>query len=204
MLTGLPTLFPKLNEARTYTERMFHVFHLDRLGPDDAREAVVRPLNMTNSPLGFSDETINNIVYMSGGYPYFIQFIGKEVFDAWIGKISNGLAPSIPMAEIIEKLDQDFFSPRWVNATDRQQQFMQVISTLGNAEDEFSVPEIVKASKELLKSGFNPSHAIQILQALSERGLIYRNRRGSYCFAVPLLARFIKRQPWEKSTLKDT
>jgi hypothetical protein len=44
-----------------------------------------------------------------------------------------------------------------------------VISTLPNAEEEFSVPEVVKASKELLKSGFNPSHSVQILQALSER-----------------------------------
>ena len=202
VLTGLPTLLPKLNEVRTYTERMFHVLHLDRLTDKDAREAVVKPLSMTASTLGFSESTIDKIVSMSGGYPYFIQFIGKEVFDAWIGKITTGLAPSVPMNEILEKLDQDFFAPRWIRTTDRQQQFMQVISTLENAEDEFSVPEIVKASKEKLKNGFNPSHSIQILQALSERGLVYRNRRGSYCFAVPLLARFIQRQPWERSTLK--
>ncbi len=102
------------------------------------------------------------------------------------------------MQSLLEKLDLDFFAPRWSRATDRQQQFMQVIATLDNSEDEFSVPEIVKASRELLKNaGFTPSHAVQILQALSERGLIYRNRRGSYCFAVPLLASFIRRQPWD-------
>jgi hypothetical protein len=203
VLTGLPTLFPKLNEARTYTERMFHVLQLDRLSHDDARQAVIEPIKITKSSLGFSHETIENIVSMSGGYPYFIQFIGKEVFDAWIGKISVGLAPSAPTDELLEKLDQDFFAPRWANATDRQQQFMQVIATLDESEDEFSVPQIVKASKAILKNGFNPSHSVQILQALSERGLIYRNRRGSYCFAVPLLARFIKRQAWEKSTLRE-
>lgn len=203
VLTGLPTLFPRLNEARTYTERMFHVLQLERLSHDEARAAVIEPLKITNSTLKFSDDTIEQIVKMSGGYPYFIQFIGKEVFDAWIGKIRIGVAPSIPMAEILEKLDQDFFSPRWVRASDRQQQFMKVISTLPNGEEEFSVPEIVKSSRETLKSGFSPSHAVQILQALSERGLIYRNRRGSYCFAVPLLARFIQRQPWDPATLKS-
>ena len=78
---------------------------------------------------------------------------------------------------------------------------MYVIASLAGGEDEFSVPEIVKMSKDLLKNGFSPSHAIQILQALSERGLIYRNRRGAYCFAVPLLARFIKRQPVDPSIL---
>ena len=182
---------------------MFHVLQLERLSQMEARDAVVEPLNLTKSTLKFSDPTIDQIVTMSGGYPYFIQFIGKEVFDAWIGKITTGIAPSVPMGSILEKLDQDFFSPRWVRATDRQQQFMQVIANLPNSEDEFSVPEIVKASRESLVSGFSPSHAVQILQALGERGLIYRNRRGSYCFAVPLLANFIKRQPWDEGVLKS-
>lgn len=202
VFTGLPTLFPKLNASRTYTERMFHVMQLERLNAVEAKKAIVEPLNLTNSPLRFSDKTIDEIVQMSGGYPYFIQFIGKEVFDAWIGKISSGIAPSVPMGSILEKLDQDFFHPRWVRATDRQQQFMQVIATLPNSEEEFSVPEIVKASREWLKSGFTPSHATQILQALIERGLAYRNRRGAYCFAVPLLANFVSRQQWDVSVIK--
>jgi len=202
VLTGLPTLFPKLNEARTYTERMFHVLQLGRLSEADARTAVVEPLSITRSPLRFADSTVTQIVELSGGYPYFIQFIGKEVFDAWIGKIKKGEAPSVPLDEITEKLDQDFFAPRWARATDRQQQFMKVIATLPNAEEEFSVPDIVDASRTFLRNGFTPSHAVQILQALGERGLIYRNRRGAYCFAVPLLAEFINRQPWDPSSLK--
>ncbi|MGI8840891.1 MAG: hypothetical protein ACR2F8_08965 [Caulobacteraceae bacterium] len=202
VLTGLPTLFPKLNEVRTYTERMFHVTQLERLSDEAAREAVVEPLRLTQSSLTFSKGTIDKIVEMSGGYPYFIQFIGKEVFDVWINKIKQGEATSVPMKEILEKLDQDFFAPRWVRATDRQQQIMQVIATLPNAEGEFSVPEIVKSSREMLSNGFTPSHAIQILQALSERGLIYRNRRGAYCFAVPLLASFIQRQAWDPASLR--
>jgi hypothetical protein len=139
---------------------------------------------------------------MSGGYPYFIQFICREVFDTWIGKIQSGVAPSVPMGEILAKLDLDFFAPRWQRCTDRQQQFMQVIATLENSDEEFSVPEIVNASKDALRKGFTPSHAIQILQALAEKGLIYRSKRGGYCFAVPLLARFIQRQAWDPESLK--
>jgi hypothetical protein len=201
VLTGLPTLFPKLNEARTYTERMFHVMHLQRLEDVDARQAVIKPIEITKSRLRFSPKAIEDIVSLSDGYPYFIQFLCKEVFDAWIGKITVGEAPSVPMDNIIEKLDQDFFAPRWARATDRQQDFMKVVSTLPNAEDEFSVNEIVAASKSLLKKGFTPSHATQILQALAEKGLMYRNRRGGYCFAVPLLSRFIDRQSWGAQSL---
>lgn len=203
VLTGLPTLFPKLNEARTYTERMFHVMHLERLNDKDARAAVIKPIEITKSRLSFSQPTIDSIVRLSDGYPYFLQFLCKEVFDAWIGKITVGEAPSAPMDNIIEKLDQDFFAPRWARATDRQQDFMKVVSTLPNAEEEFSVNEIVAASRSLLKKGFTPSHATQILQALAEKGLMYRNRRGGYCFAVPLLSRFIARQSWDPSSLRD-
>lgn len=202
VLTGLPTLFPKLNEARTYTERMFHVMHLQRLTDADARQAITKPIEITASRLTFAQNTIENIVKMSAGYPYFIQFICKEVFDAWIGKVNVGEAPSVPMNSILSKLDQDFFSSRWARGTDRQQDFMKVIATLDNADEEFSVQDIVAASKKLLVKGFNPSHATQILQALGDKGLIYRNRRGGYCFAVPLLSQFIKRQEWDPASLR--
>jgi len=202
VLTGLPTLFPKLNETRTYTERMFHVMHLQRLSIHDAGQAILKPISISNSPLRFSLSTIKSIIKESGGYPYFIQYMCKEVFDAWIGKIGIGVAPSVPMQDIIEKLDQDFFSPRWARTTDRQQDFMKVIATLTNASDEFSVQDIVAASRQLLRASFSPSHATQILQALSEKGLVYRSRRGGYCFAVPLLATFIDRQPWNPASLR--
>jgi hypothetical protein len=180
---------------------MFHVLHLQRLDNASAKQAIEKPIEISNSRLRFHQITIDRIIAMSDGYPYFIQFLCKEVFDTWIGKIGEGVAPTAPMDSIIAKLDQDFFAPRWARATDRQQDFMKVVSTLPHAEDEFSVQEIVAASKGILKKGFTPSHATQILQALAEKGLMYRNRRGSYCFAVPLLSRFIGRQAWDPASL---
>lgn len=202
VLTGLPTLIPKLNEARTYTERMFHTLMLERLSEGEARDAIVKPIEISKSSLFFSENVISEAITSSGGYPFFIQYICKEIFDAWIGKMQVGEAPSVPKAEIIAKLDQDFFAPRWSRATDRQQAFMQVIATLESGEGEFTVPEIVTASKEILKNSFSPSHAVQILGNLTERGFVYRNRRGAYCFAVPLLAQFIRRQSWDPDAIK--
>ncbi len=194
VLTGLPTLFPRLNEARTYTERMFDVVMLDKLTPEDSMAAIEKPLEMSQSPLTFSKQTVSEIIGMSGGYPYFLQYICKEVFDAWIGRIDEGEEPEVAKVEIISKLDQDFFSPRWDRATDRQQEFMYVISSLDNSDSEFTTQEIVSASKTALEKGFSSSHATQILSALVEKGLIYRNRHGKYSFAVPLMAAFIQRQ----------
>ncbi len=194
VMTGLPTLITHLNEARTYTERMFHTLVLDRLSEEETRQAILRPIEISKSTLKFSDETISRIVAESRGYPFLIQYICREVFDAWIGRMTVGEAPSVPMKEITAKLDLDFFAPRWNRATDRQQVFMQVIATLPDADGEFAIQDITAASRTLLDNPFTPSHATQMLGHLAEKGLIYRNRRGSYCFAVPLLASFIRRQ----------
>lgn len=194
VLTGLPTLFPRLNEARTYSERMFDVMQLDKLSREASRDAIQKPIEIASSPIRFSSGTVDSIVGMSGGYPYFIQYICKETFDAWITQIQKGEIPSVAKEEIIAKLDQDFFSARWDRATDRQREFMKVIATLETADTEFTTQEIVSVSRKILKKGFSPSHATQILSALLEKGLAYRNRHGKYSFAVPLMAAFISRQ----------
>lgn len=194
VLTGLPTLFPRLNEARTYSERMFDVMQLDKLSLEDSREAIMKPIEITKSGLTFAPDTVDDIAAMSGGYPYFIQYICKEVFDAWITQKENGEIPIVAREEILSKLDQDFFAARWDRATDRQQEFMQVIATLDTGDTEFTTQEIVLASKDVLKKGFSPSHATQMLSALFEKGLVYRNKHGKYSFAVPLMSAFILRQ----------
>jgi len=57
---------------------------------------------------------------------------------------------------------------------------MYVISTLPTCDGEFSVQEIVEASAKVLDSGFGNSHVNQMLGALANAGLVYKNRRGKY------------------------
>ena len=197
ILTGLPTLFPKLVEARTYSERMFHVIFLSQLNEAASRDAIVKPIQEQGCPITFNETTVRDIVRMSGGYPYFIQFICKEIFDAWLRQAAATQEMSIPVLEIEKKLDADFFVGRWANATDRQRQLMHVISTLENCDTEFSVQEVVNASKDILAKSFSPSQTNQMLVSLGTVGLIFKNRYGKYSFAVPLLSAFIRRQIFE-------
>lgn len=194
VLTGLPTLASKLVEARTYTERMFHIVFLKPLDDVATRDAIVQPTTTPECRLRFSPPVVERISAMSGGYPYFIQFICKEVLDIWISKIQNGEIPSVPEAGIINKLDSDFFQHRWIKASDRQRQLLQIIATLETAEGEFTVQEIVTSSKEGQIKGFSASHVNQMLASLANAGLVYKNRHGKYSLAVPLLAQFILRQ----------
>ena len=194
-LSGLPTLFPKLVDARTYAERMFRVLFLNRLDPPDVREAIVKPIQEDGCPISFTEESIRQIEKHSGGYPYFIQFICHEAFDVFLAQIRTRLSnPSVPIDEITAKLDSDFFAGRWSRVTDRQRDLLYVVAMLDDPESEFSVQEIVELSKDLPVKGFSPSHASQILSALINAGIVYKNRYGKYSFAVPLLSDFIRRQ----------
>jgi hypothetical protein len=194
-LTGLPTLFPKLVEARTFAERMFRVIVLDKLDAKASREAITKPVQDAKCPVQFTPESVEMIAEQSGGYPYFIQFICREVFDAFLllQKQDSATPYAMPLQAITLKLDSDFFAGRWARATDRQRDLLWAIATLGKPEDEFTVQEVVEASKALEKS-FTSSHVNQMLASLIGAGLIYKNRFGKYSFAVPLFDQFILRQ----------
>ena len=106
----------------------------------------------------------------------------------------KGEQASVPVVEIEQKLDTDFFAGRWARATDRQRELLSAIAQLDNCDEEFTVQEVVEASKRVLDKPFSSSHVNQMLVTLASQGLVYKNRHGRYSFAVPLLDRFIRRQ----------
>ena len=190
VLAGLPTLFPKLVESRTFSERMFGVLFLKSLSRQESKNAILKPIE--GHPLQLREESVDIIIDMSAGYPYFIQFICREVYDSFIQKINKGESATVPVNEIEQKLDTDFFSGRWAKATDRQRDLLGVIASL--KLDEFSVQEIFEKSKELLAKPFGNSNISQMLNTLTTQGLIFKNRHGKYSFAVPLLGKYICRE----------
>lgn len=193
VLVGLPTLFPKLVNARTYTERMFRVITLGKLSKDESVEAIETPIKTAGCPVKFMPKAVELIYENSGGYPYFIQFICREAYDSYLQQASSGETPKVPIPGIIRKLDSDFFAGRWAKVTDRQQQLLFVIANLDSTDIEFTVQEILAKADDILMKSFSRSHISQLLVSLINSGLIYKDRHGKYLFAVPLMADFIKR-----------
>lgn len=193
VLVGLPTLFPKLVDARTFAERMFRVMTLTKLTAPESREAILKPIEVAGCPVELSPESVEIIVHESAGYPYFIQFIGREVYDVFIRQHVEEEEKFVPTDAIQRKLDADFFAGRWARITDRQRELLWVVAHLDSPDEEFTILELTERSKGLLQKGFSASSANQMLAGLAERGMIYKNRFGKYSFAVPLLGRFILR-----------
>lgn len=191
VLTGLPTLFPKLVASRAYSERMFRVVEAGRLSAQASRDAVVKPIEDARCPVKLTDESVDGIIELSSGYPYFIQFICREVYDAFL----QGTR-SVPTREILRKLDSDFFAARWARATDRQKDLLALAAFLDGNDDEFTVRDIVSLSNrnETGVKPFSSSHASRMLSTLTDVGLVYKNRLGRYALAVPLMRRFIRRK----------
>ncbi|MCL5670366.1 MAG: ATP-binding protein, partial [Acidobacteria bacterium] len=141
VLAGLPALFTQLVDARTYAERMFRVIFLDRLNQEDSREAVLRPIAAAGCPVKLREKNVARIVALSGGYPYFLQFISREVYDALIQRLAAGkkVSQRLPFHEILHKLDNDFFTGRWTRATERQRELLTVVAGLEDADAGFTL-----------------------------------------------------------------
>ena len=65
---------------------------------------IVKPVEDARCPIKLTSESVALVVQMSGGYPYFIQFICRAVFDVFI----QGETEAIPVEEITRKLDSNF------------------------------------------------------------------------------------------------
>ena len=191
VLSGLPTLVGKLASARTYTERMFQIVELSGLSEEASREAILRPIADADT-IFLNEESVDTVVRLAGGYPYFIQFICREIYDVFIQRIDRGQSAEVPVTEITRKLDADFFAGRRARATDRQRDLMTVASLVVH-DGEFTIQNLVEKSAEVLDTPFNSSHANQMLRTLGEQGMTFKNRRGRYAFALPLLGEFIRR-----------
>jgi hypothetical protein len=191
LLTGLPTLFPRLVDSRTYAERMFQVQEIGRLSDGFSRQAIQVPLK--DYDWGFSETAVKRTIEVSDGYPYFIQFICREAFDY---STANPGQTTIPIDPIIRKLDSDFFAGRWDTLTDRQRDLLYCIAQINEGTGEFTIPEIVESSQQLAEriKAFVRGDVSQVLPRLIDKGLIYKNRYGKYSFAVPLFGRFINRK----------
>lgn len=189
VLTGLPTLLTRLVETRTYTERLFRVLVLDKLNDEESNKAILKPLE--KSQYKFNPGSVQVVIKESGGYPYFIQFICREVYNVFSQNLMGGELLAVPIDAIIRKLDNDFFAGRWARATDREKELMVLIARSGKTE--FSPAEIMQHPNNYGIKPFGAAQINQMLTRLTNNGLIYKNRRGRYTFAVPLLERYILR-----------
>lgn len=187
VLCGLPTLVANLQQARSYSERLWRGERIESLPHDEARDALVRPLEGTSRSI--DDAVADAVVEEVEGYPYFIQVWGSELWDAadLVGAetFTEELLESV-RPTIYERLDQDFYEPRIAVLTPAEQELLLVSA---------QCPYPPLRSADLGDASPKSSGNVNVLMGrLVEAGALYRIRQGIYEYTAPKFREFLHRR----------
>ncbi len=181
---GLPQVAGLAGDAKSYAERLFDFPQVGPLSPAAAREAIEQPLQ--DEGAGIDRDALDQIVEVTGGYPYFLQEWGKH---AW--RVAD--SPPIDLGDVdqaseeaTEALDKNFFRVRFDRLTPREQDYLRAMAALGPGPHRSG--EIAKLQDRKVES-LGP-----LRSGLIKKGMIWSPSHGDTAFTVPLFDEFMKRE----------
>ena len=180
---GLPQLVARTGDAKSYAERLFEFASVDRLGDDDARDALVVPASKEG--VAFETSAVSEILRQTSGYPYFLQEWGKHSWD--VAEASPiGLGDALrATTEALAELDASFFRVRFDRLTPTQKRYMRAMAELGPGPHRSG--DIAHILNRRVTS------VAPMRNALIAKGMIYSPAHGDTAFTVPLFDDFMKR-----------
>lgn len=180
---GLPQLVGKAGAAKSYAERLFDYPEVGPLGKEDAKKALQEPVRAQG--VSFTSDALDEIVRVTGGYPYFLQEWG---YQAW------NIAQRSPMdldvvreatRESIARLDKNFFRVRFDRLTPREKDYLRALAELGDTPQ--------RSGDIAEKLGVEVNKVAPLRGSLIRKGMIYSPSHGDTAFTVPLFGEFMKR-----------
>lgn len=190
VLCGLPTLTINLLAARTYSERMFRGFRVEELPTEEARAALVRPLEDT--PIKADPVLVERVVSEVDGYPYFIQLWGAELWDATVDAGLTEISVTVlneTEGRIRDRLDLDFYAPRIDSLTPAEQDLLLAAASC-------SYPPLMVAELNAASSKTNENINV-LLGRLVKANILFRPRKGRYQYTAPKFQEFLIRRAAE-------
>ena len=183
---GLPSLPAQLAEATSYAERLYDYRPIGLLSAEAARDALIVPAEQ----LGVSWDRmgLDSAIDAAGGYPYFIQAIGKHVWDnARFSPISLEDV-QVGLSEARREVDDGLYRARWERATPAQRDLLRALAEIGG-DGPATVADIAKTMGKTRTSDISVART-----ELIRKGLTYPPERGLLAFTVPGMHEFILRQ----------
>lgn len=184
---GLPSLPAQLAEATSYAERLYDYRSIGLLDDDAAREALIVPAQERGAE--WEDGGLRAAVQTAGGYPYFIQAIGKHVWDNARSSTIVLEDVEVGLAEARREVDDGLYRSRWERATPAQRDLLRALATL-EGDGPAAVADIARHMRKRRTSDISVAR-----DELIKKGLAYSPERGLLAFTVPGMHDFIARQP---------
>lgn len=181
---GLPSLPGLLAEARSYAERLFEYHRIDRLPPALAAQALVDPARAEG--VEWDAAGVALVVGETGGYPYFLQQLGQESWNAAVGERITLADADVGTSVGLGKLDNGFFRSRWERATPAEQEYLRAMARDGG--------ETSASAEVAARLGRTPQSVGPTRARLIGKGIVYSPGHGHVAFTVPGMAEFIRRR----------
>jgi hypothetical protein len=124
----------------------------------------------------------------SGGYPYFLQSIGKHVWDNARRSPMCEEDVQVGLREARREVDDGLYRSRWERATPAQRDLLRALAEIGDAAPA-AVADIARHMGKARTSDISVAR-----NELIKKGLVYAPERGLLAFTVPGMHDFIARQ----------
>jgi hypothetical protein len=184
---GLPSLPAQLAEATSYAERLYDYRPVGLLDPDPSQEALTVPAR--DRGVEWEAEALRLATDTARGYPYFLQSIGKHVWDNARRSPIQVDDVEIGLQEARREVDDGLYRSRWERATPAQRELMRALARIGG-EEAAAVSDIANALGRPRTSDLSVAR-----RELIKKGLVYAPERGLLAFTVPGMSDFIEREP---------
>lgn len=180
---GLPQLPGRMGAAKSYAERLFAFAGVGPLNDAAARLALVKPAQANG--VAFTDEAMQALIVMTGGYPYFLQEWGKHAWD-------TAAASPITLADVqaasrsaVAALDESFFRVRFDRLTPSERRYLRAMAALGPGPHRSG--DIAEHLRRPVTS-LGPTRS-----KLMAKGMVWSPNHGDTAFTVPLFDEFMRR-----------
>jgi hypothetical protein len=183
---GLPSLPTQLAEATSYAERLYDYRTIGLLDAEAARRALVGPSDERN--VAWEDEAVDAALAVARGYPYFLQSIGKHVWDAAPGSPVTLEDVEVGSAYARREMDEGLYRVRWERATPAQQRLLLALAEVG-ADEPVSMAALAAATGRGRTTDLSVAR-----NELIKKGLVYPPYRGHLAFTVPGMSEYVLRQ----------
>lgn len=190
---GLPHLPAVLSASKSYSERLFRYNRIDRLSREEAAHALQSPAEDEDAE--WSPEALQAMYAATGGYPYFIQAYGKEVWDQAPASPITAEDVRVAAPDAEEELAVGFFGSRYERATPGEREYLRAMAEVaaGQVTEGGEVDEVGSVATADLAThlGRKPQSLSPARDALLKKGLIYSGERGRIAFTVPHFGRYL-------------
>lgn len=183
---GLPSLPAQLADAGSYAERLYAFQPIGPLPPEAVEAALVEPCRVYG--VTWETEALAIALAAARGYPYFVQAVGKHVWDLASGPVIRPADVEHGAEMARDEIDAGLYRSRWERATIAQRKMMHGMADLGG-DEAVEIGELATAVGKARTSDLSVARG-----ELIRKGLVYAPERGLVAFTVPGMAEFVLAQ----------